>query len=371
MKPVVGALLLMSMTISERSAADAIVYRWESVPKAAGYQGTVTHGGVTRRFLTRETWLLLDEGSTLRVEAVDETGTPMRPVKVTGSTGKPGEGAAGGRPPVASPEPEDEPDEPEPPKPAPPPPDPEDADDPDPTIEPTVRASGDTSVYLTLRLGLGKEWLAAVGGASDFTGSSGIGGTFFNVLVDGGKSAPWQILAGAGAYNFTTTTTDDKALGGAAEKESKFLRLSGRLLGFYRFGGDEPGANAYGIGLGVTYFRLPALTVPKDSTTGAGELELRSVTVPVLGAHIELAPDRTDSWQFLALYAPAGKATHTSLSTAWRHRFAKTLHTDLGLTLLREKVEFDVTCPAVAGCAPKSTAKADALQAQVGLGMQF
>lgn len=349
------------LPIFATSSAEKIRYEWDVVPNTSYYRGKVqSPNGEVLSFRTRDTWLLFEEGSVVTLESYGADDEPIGPVNLRGASPE--------TPPPEAPEPL-----PEEPKPEPAPevaattPKEPDAAPPEEVGRKGPRDLG----HAALRLGIGKEWLEAEGGISDFKGATNIGGTSLD-LESQGPGSLWIFGLELRAHNFTTVTKERSTTGtDSSETESKFLRLSVRASALYDWDPENPGYRV-AMGLGLAYFRLPVLAI-EDDVTGAAALENQTAMGPYLGfsylRYLSAAHTLGASFEYLPMTLSKGaKGNGSKLLLTWRYAFVRTLYADLGLFSERTNLTTEVDCPRVTGCDEQSKSSSSVLSALMGIG---
>lgn len=370
-------VVLSALSWTSSLVADEIRYEWDAVKNASYYVGTVKRpNGDVSRFRTSSTWLLFEEGSVVSLESYGSDDEVIGPVKLRGASPEtpPPEPTPEPAPVpepevVAEPEPEPAP-EPEPtpePEPEPTPaPGPAEASQPEAPVKEGPRPRARAEVHL----GIGKEWLEAKGGISDYKGSTSIGGTSL-----GGEWQPPGSLyydVRFKAHNYATVTKEESSTGGeSTESESKFLRLSVRAAAFYDFDAQNPGYRV-GLGLGFAYFRMPVLKI-EDDATGAAELANQAAWGPFLGASYERYLSAQHTMGLHLEYLPTilskdVKGNGSKVYALWRYAFAPHLYSSLGILSERAAMAVEVDCPNVTSCEDSSRSDSNLIQALMGIG---
>jgi hypothetical protein len=241
-----------------------------------------------------------------------------------------------------------------------------------------VAGDGAWHVAGSFGVGLGKEQLTAHGGASDYDGTSLVGGLGVSADARRGGSPLVASLA-LSAHDYTAEIRQvDEASGQAQSRELRFRRVGARLTGLYDLRADRgPGALDFvGVGVGLGYARLPLLTHP-DPDTAEARFEERGA----LGPAFTLAFVRRlvlDSGANLRLtYVPTFFGDKTKGKTVaaylgWRFALTPLLFAEGALTIARDEMETPVTCPAAAdGCKSTATTTSTVDAARLGLGARF
>ncbi len=377
---VTGVLLAVSPVVS----ADVTQYEWSPVSGAAFYQGNVSDGGATRTFRTQSTWVLFDEASDVTAHAYGADGRVIAPVSLKKQSRLPPQqplpppDSVPQSAPLAETEPaapldDDFTDD-------------DDDDDvvvtPEPPTEPMATTSEDADMrrienaHVTLQLGIGKEWLKANGGVSEYDGNSNVGGTIVSGSI-GATTSPWTYPFLIEAHNFSTKVNEQNATSGASESQDKFLRLAVRAGGDYDLfhTGTGPGAHGLSVLAGIAYVRLPVLASTND-LTGVATLENTAAFGPYLGVGYTRYFDAENIAGIGVQTVPVSlakdvKALSTSALLYWRHALAARLYMELGFA--HDTTSFDTTfdCPNVSGCESASHSSDRLIQGRLGVGARF
>lgn len=371
----------------DHAAAESRIIQLPSVAQTAYYEGTLTMGGKNFRVRTRAPWIVCPDDCDIDFQVFDANGQLLGHAQTDSLDPTPPQAAAQALapplpaanvtppPPTVDDEKDAEPasaDVAETP-PESPPPEPKHESEPEHNV-PDVEPARGTPSLVTLTIGLGKEWLKAKGGVSDYEGAAGIGGTIVNAIVRPTASAV-GFEAELAAHKYATSTKEeDIGSGSSSTQESKFLRLGARASAFYDFLEGSADGPSLGVGLGLQYIRMPALTI-SDASSGTADLKEQSAIGPVVTI---IANTPTASHQFAALveYLPltlskAWGATNTSATLSWRYAFVPQLVTTVDMHVQSVALKGKVDCPAVSACTDESSSKSTIAQARLGLGYRF
>lgn len=383
-KLVLPALVLWALSVS--AAGDVIRQEWDATPGADYYEGVLSNNHGPSHVRTTSTWLLLPSDSKVDIGAFDASGKRLKSVEKVKLV--PFDDVA----PIAA---ETTPTQ---------------GQELDPFGEDfTDNAYGDTetpyadddespavtdldapaaavraprsplAVNVGVTLGVGKEWLDAHGGVSEYKGSANVGGTSVRGEARGGADGAWFGALQVSAHNFSTTIKrQDEASGANSQDESKFLRLSARGVVFYDLhapvGGTTP-TYTLGLGAGLGYYRLPVLSLHDDST-GTAELALKATMGPMLAVQYarHLTAAHTFGAEIAVLpmsFSKDVKGMSANALLFWRQAFVERLFTELAVVSVRESITVPVTCPPVDNCDDSSLAASRVLSARMGLGLSF
>lgn len=232
-------------------------------------------------------------------------------------------------------------------------------------------------IFISLHLGIGKEWLQAKGGISEYKGAANIGGTNLRGEWES-LASPWMLATEISAHNFTTEVSEEVGASTPTEKtESKFLRLYGRAAAFYDLRWDPGEIKSYQwrVGLGLSLFRLPILEIT-ETDTGAADLTLRSGFGPYLGLTYIRNLSRNQDIGIDIGYVPMvlgkiSKGKSIMVLMNWRYGFVPALYTVLGLSGRRESLTIPVDCPDVNLCIEDSEVTSQLVHGRMGLGYRF
>ena len=243
---------------------------------------------------------------------------------------------------------------------------------PDTEPEPTSTLKTKKLSSVTLQSGIGKEWLSAEGGVSEFKGASNLGGLF----AKGSRNITpeWKLELWAAAHNFTVVELGENE---TKVEQTKYLRLRTRAVGFYnppkKFGISE--SHQILVGVGLETFKMPVLVL-SDEDTGEAELASRNVIGPYIG--IQYLKQTSDEHFFGAefgfvpsVYGDARKGMSANGFAYWRFSFTEAIFSELGLAIRQDSLNHDISCPSSTVCRKKGYASSQILQGRMGIGCDF
>lgn len=365
--------------------ADDTRYEWAPIPAAKYYQGTIEQHGVTTRFRTQSHWLILPSNASIKLSAYALDAHELSPITLKNSHFSATNTASDK--PASLPERTDEPQT------EPAAPDGEgadDGDDPDDDTTVATEPSDETgrdadhdirrplNGYMTIQLGIGKEWLKASGGISTYDGSANVGGT----IISGAaitKDSRWSFPLTVAAHNFSTKVSASRD-GQKVESQAKFLHLNARAgAAFDIFRGtraaDGPAVHGMTVGVGLSYVRLPLLAINSD-LLGTANLENNAGFGPYIGAGYTRYFDADNLAGFAYAVVPASlskdvKALGSSSLVYWRQVVTQRLYMEIGFVIESTSISTKVDCPNVVGCETASQSSDRLIQARLGIGTHF